>query len=268
VSLFEAILLGFIQGVAEFLPISSDGHLALAALLFDVKEGGLTLTVMLHVGTLLATALVLRQRLGTAIAEGARALGNPEIFSTTPGGRDALFVVGASVPTALIGLGLRDAVEVWTYSPWAIGFGFLATTLCLVVSVWAKPGLLESPGVRAALLVGVFQGLAVLPGVSRSALTITTLFFLGVQRGRAFELSMLMSIPAVFGAVLLESPHAVRDIQGVGMAVLGTVVAFVTGVIALLLLRSIVVSGRFAWFALWVGPLALATLALARSLPP
>jgi undecaprenyl-diphosphatase len=266
-SLWDAILLGVVQGVAEFLPISSDGHLALAQLLFGIREGGLTLTVMLHFGTLLATALVLRERLGRAIVAGVRALGQPSLFRTDAAGRDALFVVVASVPTALIGFGLRDAVERWTTDPWAIGWGFVATTACLVASLAAKPGRLEDPSVRAALLVGAMQGLAVLPGVSRSCLTITTLLFLGIARGRAFELSMLMSVPAVFGAVLLETPHALRELDQLGLAALATFIAFVTGVGALLALRRIVVSGRFPWFAIWVGPLSLATLALAHSWP-
>jgi len=203
-SWLEALLLGLIQGIAEFLPISSDGHLALAALLFDVEEGSLTLTVMLHIGTLFATALILRRRLGLALADGLRALTSPSLFKTTAGGRDALFVVLASIPTALIGLTLRDAVEAWTHSPTAIGWGFLATAVCLLASIWARTGAQESPGWSGALAVGAMQGLAVLPGVSRSALTITCLLFLGLTRARAFELSMLMSIPAVFGAVLLE----------------------------------------------------------------
>lgn len=264
---FEALLLGIIQGIAEFLPISSDGHLALAALLFDVKEGGLTLTVMLHVGTLLATALILRRRLGLALGDGLRALAAPSLFKTTAGGRDALFVVLASIPTAVIGLTLRDAVDAWTYSPNAIGWGFLATAICLLASLGARPGHQDSPSWHAALAVGAMQGLAVLPGVSRSALTITCLLYLGLARARAFELSMLMSIPAVLGAVLLEIPHAMRDIDGVAMAIFATAVAFISGTLALLSLRRVVISGGFAWFALWVGPLSLATLALARSWP-
>ncbi|HSC87487.1 MAG TPA: undecaprenyl-diphosphate phosphatase [Polyangiaceae bacterium] len=266
-SVWDAFWLGLIQGLAEFLPISSDGHLALAQLLFGIREGGLTLTVMLHVGTLLATALVLRERLGRAVLAGLSALRAPSLFVTDPGGRDALFVVVASVPTAVIGFALRDRVEAWTLDPNVIAAGFAATAVCLLLSTAAQPGEREDPSWGQALLVGAMQGLAVLPGVSRSCLTITTLLFAGIARPRAFELSMLMSIPAVLGAVILETPHALRDLSQPGLAAFGTFVAFVTGVAALLALRRIVVSGKFSWFAAWVGPLALATFALARAWP-
>lgn len=264
---WEAILLGFIQGLAEFLPISSDGHLALAAFLFDVKEAGLTFNVMLHAGTLLATVLLLREPVLKMVKSGLGALRSPELFRTTPGGQDAFFVLIASLPTALIGLGLRDAVEQWTLSPTAVGWGFIGTALVLVATYFAKPGVLEHPSWRLALLVGVAQGMAVLPGVSRSGSTIALLLFLGVQRRRAFELSMLMSVPAVLGAVLLELPHALAALEGMQAALLGAVVAFFTGCVALWFVQKVVLAGKFSWFALWVFPVAFATLAMARVWP-
>ncbi len=268
-SFLEALLLGLVQGISEFLPISSDGHLALAEMLFDVPEAGLTFNVMLHAGTLLATSLVLSQRLRIALVDGIRALGKPELFRTTPGGRDAAVVLVASVPTALVGFGLRDHVEVWTHSPTIVGLGFLGTAAALVSTIWApRDGQKETITVPAALLVGVAQGLAVLPGLSRSGSTIAVLLFLGLRRDRAFELSMLMSVPAVFGAVLLELPRALGESSGAfGMAAAGALVAFLSGIVALLMLRRVVVSGRFSWFALWVLPVALATLAMARAWP-
>jgi undecaprenyl-diphosphatase len=266
-AVFEALVLGIIQGMTEFLPVSSDGHLALAGFLFGFEEGGLTLTVLLHTGTLLATALVLHERVGRTIAAGVRGLWRPSSLLQADAGRDALFVVCASVPTGIIGLLLRDTVAKWTYSPLVVGVGFLVTALVLAATAWAPQGEGAHPSVRAALIVGTMQGLAVAPGISRSGLTIASLLFLGVQRGRAFELSMLMSLPVVFAAVLLEAMSHASELAGLGVAALGTVVAFVSGVAALLVLRRIVVGGRFHWFALWVMPLALATLAMARAWP-
>jgi undecaprenyl-diphosphatase len=106
-----------------------------------------------------------------------------------------------------------------------------------------------------------------LPGLSRSASTITVALLLGVRRERAFELSMLMSLPAVLGATLLEAPKAFADSALVLPAAIGAVVAFLVGLGALGLLRRIVVAGRFSWFAAWVVPVALATLALATAWP-
>src|SRR6188768_1320477 len=117
----DAVVLGIIQGFTEFLPVSSDGHLALAELLFKMDQGGLTFNVMLHAGTLVATLIVLRERVLRAVSEGVLALARPSRFRDTPGGRDAATVIVASIPTAVIGLLLRDPVEAWTRSPLAIG---------------------------------------------------------------------------------------------------------------------------------------------------
>jgi len=264
---FEAFVLGLIQGLTEFLPVSSDGHLALAGFLFGFREGGLTLTVLLHAGTLLATALVLRQRAWQTLVAGVTGVFRPSRFVSDASGRDALFVLVASVPTGIMGLALRDAVAVWTHSPLIVGAGFLVTAFALASTAWAPVGRTEQPTVRTALVVGVMQGLAVAPGVSRSGLTIASLLFLGIARGRAFELSMLMSLPVIFGAVLLEAVQHMSELDGVGVAAAGAVVAFVSGIAALLVLRRVVVGGRFHWFALWVMPLALATLAMAHAWP-
>lgn len=263
----SVLFLGLVQGITEFLPISSDGHLALFSLLFEVKDSGLALTVLLHSGTLLATLLVLRARAFPALVDGLRALVKPSLFQSTPAGQDALFVLVASIPTAIIGLGLKSLVESATESPIWIGVGFLVTGAALVSTRFAAPGVLEHPSWKAALLVGFMQGWAVLPGVSRSGLTIATLLFLRAERRRAFELSMLMSLPAVLGALILELPDGLREINALGLAFAGAVVAFVSGIFALIFLRRVVSSGWFPWFALWVFPLGLATLAMARAWP-
>lgn len=265
--MIEAFLLGLLQGISEFLPISSSGHLALAGMLFHVKDAGLTLNVLLHVGTLVATVIVLRQRLFLALQAGFRALIKPSLFSTDPGGQDAMFVVLASIPTAIIGLLLRDEVERWTSSPLMVGLGFLVTSGLLISTRFFRSGAIEHPSAWAAIALGIAQGAAVIPGISRSGTTIAFALFLGVQRGRAFELSMLMSVPAVLGAALLELPGAMGSFKGWGPGILGAFVACVSGVFAMLFLRRMVVSGSFPWFAIWVFPLAIATLVMASAWP-
>lgn len=263
----QVSLLGLLQGVTEFLPVSSSGHLALAGLLFGIEGGGLTLSVLLHAGTFLATVVVLRRRLGAALFDGFQALAAPHRFRTTAGGQDASFIVVSSVPTAIMGLFLRDWVEQWTSSPLAVGIGFVITTILLLSTRVLRAGGIEFPGLWVALLVGVAQGFAVVPGISRSGATIAALLLFGVQRGRAFELSMLMSLPVILGAVALELPKMADHASGVAFPLLGMAVAFATGVLALVLLRQVVVGGRFWAFALWVAPLAVATLAMARAWP-
>lgn len=261
------MVLGAIQGLTEFLPLSADGHLALTEMLFDFSSKGLPLNVMLHVGTLLAILVMLWPRVRPAMLDGVAALAKPALFSTTPGARDALIVMLASVPTAAIGFGLRHAVEGWLESPLVIGLGFLGTSVVLVVSRLAKDGREEQLSVVGALAMGVAQGVAVLPGLSRTATTITLALLLGVRRERAFELSLLVSLPAVLGAALLEAPRALATVGMWLPALLGALVAFAVGLLSLDLLRRSVVSGRLSWFAAWAVPVALATLSLAKAWP-
>jgi undecaprenyl-diphosphatase len=267
IPLAEIVLLGIVQGLTEFLPVSSDGHLALAEILFGIHGAGLTLNVMLHAGTFIAIVAVLRKRVAAAVIEGAKALAAPRRFRETPGGQDAMVVLAATVPTALMGLGLRDLVEHWTSSPLVVGLGFIVTSLVLVSTRWVRPGDQQWPTLVGALIIGLAQGVAVLPGVSRSGSTIAMALWLGVRPDRAFELSMLMSLPAVAGAILLELPKVSGTASGFSGALVGAFVALIVGVVALIALRHSIVKGHFAWFALWVFPVAIATLALARAWP-
>jgi len=132
---------------------------------------------------------------------------------------------------------------------------------------WAKEREQEELSVRLALLVGAVQGLAVLPGVSRSGLTIACMLLFGLRGPRAFQLSMLMSLPVVAGAVILELPKARQVEAQVWPTVLGTMTASLVGLFALVVLGRVVARRRFGWFALWVAPLALATLAFAKVWP-
>jgi undecaprenyl-diphosphatase len=263
----QAIFLGVIQGLTEFLPISSDGHLALAQMLLDVDGGGLTLSVLLHTGTLLATLIYFRRRIAQSLVDLWQTALQRRLPAPGSAGYDVILVVVASIPTALIGLLLRDTVERWTESPLATGFGFILTALLLTSTLWARPGNITSPTLVTALLIGLAQGLAVAPGLSRSGSTIVAALWLGVRSERAFELSMLMSLPAVAGAVLLELLGGHGHGGHTFALICGAITAFGVGLLALTLLRRIVSRGHLAWFALWVLPIALATLALAKALP-
>lgn len=263
----QAIILGILQGLTEFLPISSDGHLALAQMLLEVEDGGLTLSVLLHAGTLLATILYFRQRIGKVLLELWQHLRQGRLPAPASPGWDAILVLLATLPTGLIGLLLRDLVGQWTQEPLATGFGFIITACLLTSTLWARPGTLVSPTLVGALVIGFAQGLAVAPGVSRSGITIVTALWLGVRSERAFEFSMLMSVPAVAAAVLLELVDGeAMDGHAIALAC-GAISAFAVGLGALRLLERVVSRGHLAWFALWVLPVALATLALAKAWP-
>lgn len=262
----NATLLGVVQGLTEFLPVSSSGHVSLATLVLGLEDGGPVSDVLLQMATLLATLLVLWPTVVPAVRDGVVGLVRPKRFVSSTGGRDALVVLLASIPTAVIALLTRPVVEQFSRSPTALGLGFLVTTLLLISTRWATSGEALSPPAWGALLLGFVQGLAVLPGISRSGATIAVALWLGLRKDRAFELSMLLSLPTVFG-LLFELPELSADVRQVSAGIVGAAVAFVTGVAALLVLQRAVKQGLFAWFAVWVGPLALATLAMAKAWP-
>lgn len=255
-----AIALGIIQGATEFLPVSSDGHIAVGALLFGETEMPLSAVVALHVGTLLATFLVFRADVAAQLTALARGVREPRAYMASADGRLAAAIVVASIPTVAIGLGLRDHVEAWAHVPWIVGVCLLGSAVAVATTHFTGPRAVSDEvalPLLAAFLVGVVQGLAVLPGLSRSASTIACAMALGHRGPAAFRFSFLLSLPAVLGAVLLELRHP-EVWSELGMNTwLGAFIAFFVGLGALYLLRGVVSRGRFWAFAIYLVPLGL-----------
>ncbi len=262
-NLFDAILLGIVQGITEFLPISSDGHLAIVQhLLSDFHQPGLLFDVMLHVGTLLAIILY--------FARDITGLATALFRKDADARRDRhllWLIVAASVPTAIIGLALKSLVEQWVENMAVVGGMLLVTGTLLFISERYRRG--GQRGVAAltltdAVLTGIAQGLAVLPGLSRSGSTIATLLFRGVSGETAARFSFLMAIPAVGGAALLS----LRDLDALPTADLpaylaGTGVAFLVGLLAIRMLLGVIRRQRLVWFTFYcwlAGALVLALL--------
>ena len=256
----QLLLLGAIQGLTEFLPISSDGHLALAQLLLGISEDNLAITVALHSGTLLAVMVYFRSDLLRLL----RAL--PAIAK---GGAHAertllIAIVAGSVPTAIIGIALKGPTQILSSNLWAIGvFLLLSGAWCWVVVRKSAPGTetrgIETMKVGDALAIGIVQGLAVMPGLSRSGSTIGMGTALGLSREAAARFSFLLSLPAVAGALLLEA----KDISGfptdqLGPVLLGSVASFGVGLVALAILFRVLRKGRFDMFAFYCWALATA----------
>jgi undecaprenyl-diphosphatase len=248
-----ATVLGAVQGLTEFLPVSSSGHVALGALLFGIPDLPLATVVVLHVGTLVATLLVVGKDVARLALATVRGLGRPREFVASPEGRTVTGVLVASVPTALMGLFLKSYVEQWAHLPAVIGGGLLVSAL-LVWSTRGGDGSIEVPPLRTCVLLGLAQGLAVIPGISRSGSTIAAGMLLGMRGSEAFRFSFLLSLPAVLGALVLELAEP-DDLARVGLAGwLGGGVAFITGYGALLALRHLVARGRFWAFSLYLVP--------------
>ena len=264
IPLSEAVILGIVQGITDVLPVSSDGHLALVQMLYSGENGretNVALSMLLHVGTLAATIVVLRKRVWGAIEEGLRGLSRPSLWRETPGGRDAVVIAIATVPTAILWLLLKSTALAWSSSPAIIGACLLVSAVAVGSTRFAPKADCDVPTHLGALLVGVAQGAAVLPGLSRSAMTLAALLWLGVRAERAFELSFAIAIPAVAAALLLEGGHAFHVGDDPMLLLFGTLVAFLVGVAALHALRRILAFGKLSLFAFYLVPLAIATLA-------
>ena len=257
----QAIVLGFIQGVTEWLPISSTGHLRIAEHFFGLTVP-LLFDVTLHLGTLIVTLLFFRKDIKNILV----ALGKGG-FKSENGKIVPLIAVG-TVPTALIGLVFGNAMDAYFSGFLALGVGFIA---CGVALYWSKFGRERKNDITYinALLIGTAQGLAIIPSLSRSGMTITVALLLGINRERAFKFSFLLSIPAVVGALGLTF-YEQRDLltlAGIGLAeiLVGIAVTIAVSFLALTLLRKTLAKRKFHLFALYCLILGAVLIALSLS---
>lgn len=247
----EAISLGVVQGLTEFLPISSSGHLALAQHYLGLREPQLFFDVMVHVGTLMAILLAFR---GDVL----------RMFS----GRDwhlfGMICLG-TVPTAAIGFTLRSFVEEAMVRVWIVSAMLFMTGLVLIFSSLIARRVrekLDRITPLRSLVVGVAQGVAVIPGISRSGMTISSALVLGLKPEEAARFSFLLSIPAILGAALLEVKDIGSNEVQSAPTLAGMILSFISGFIAIKLLISTLRRGRYGLFGYYCIAIALLSLAL------
>ncbi len=256
---FQALILGAIQGITEFLPVSSSGHLVIAQHLFGISEPVLAFDIGVHVGTLMAVLLYFRTDLMDILASVLRWLRRSlrmhrpaAIESSDVHLKMAALIVAGSIPTAIIGLLFNKVAEQLFSSPVLVGGALLVTAAALWATRWitAEGGNEMAFSLPRAVGVGLVQGLAIVPGISRSGSTIAAGLFLGLNRNTAARFSFLLSIPAVAGAGLLG---ALDLMEGGGIAPLmiaeGLVASFAVGYGALAFLVYLVNRGRLHLFA-------------------
>lgn len=250
IEILKSILLGLIQGLGEFLPISSSGHLLLAQRILGVSEGGMLMTVLLHVATLAAVCIVYREQI-------LGILKKPIQWKT-------LWLIVATAVTAAIMFAFKklfDAAEDGRF----LGFCFLLTAILLYIGEQAKAR--RRTGIRLnemkwwqAVVVGALQGVAVFPGVSRSGSTITGALVCGVDRRDAAEFSFLLSIPAIVGGAVLELPDLFRygtgDFTWYGV-VIAMLAAGVSGYFAIRFMLRIIVKKSFKGFIIYTALLGV-----------
>ena len=272
ISLVESVILGFVQGATEFLPISSSGHLVILQNLFGMQESQVLFDVMLHVGTLAAIMAVFRKDIGELLRAAGGIVAGRKPGTQSVDNMLAGIVVGC-VPTALIGIAFSDAFERMFTSMTAAGIGLLITGLVLMSTVLRKkasgdagPDSSHRIQFAHALLIGTAQGLAITPGISRSGATIAVALILGVERELAARFSFLLSIPAVLGALAFElrdySPGAGSESVSIAVIFSGMVVAVFVGIVALRILLRIVKQGRISLFAYYCWAVGLLAITL------
>ena len=272
-SYLSAIILGLVQGVAEFLPISSSGHLSIFQQFFqlaDVEHDHMFFDVLLHLGTLIAVFVAYRKDIAELLREffamvhlrRLPAGQHPDL----PARRMILMLVLATLPLLVV-LPIKDAVETLYTNTFFIAFALLLTGVLLFVSDRLPRGskTARNASMVDALLVGAAQAVAVVPGLSRSGTTITAGMARGFDRSFAVKFSFLLSIPAVLGANILSISDAVQagiDTSLLPVYLVGVLVAMVSGYAAIGLLRFVARKGRFGGFAYYCWGAGLVTLIL------
>lgn len=257
----SAGILGVVQGLTEFLPVSSSGHLVLFQSQLPVAGDTVAFDLGLHMGTLLPVLWVYRADLARVLTDTFSGSGS---FLQRPGVRLMALVVLGSVPTAVIGLSLENIFEEMFSNTLSVGVAFAVTGLLLWLTRRAgeaKHSESTMPWV-AALTIGVVQGLAITPGISRSGSTIAAAMFLGIEREAAAKYSFLLSIPAIMGAFLLKAGDLDLSAGNLAPLLTGFVTAAVTGYLALQLLLRFVRSGSLDKFAFYLWPLAAVSIGL------
>ena len=283
-NVLKAILMGIVQGLTEFLPVSSSGHLGLIKGLFGMDSQSILFDVLLHVATLISICAVFYKDILRLVIEfggmcrdifgNAAALGRsltdgktPEYARviSSPYRRFVLLLIVSTVPTGVIGVFMKDIVENASGNLLVTGICLLCTGLILVLSDFLADGdkKLKEMNLGDSFSIGVAQGVATLPGLSRSGVTIVAGMLCGLDRKFAAKYSFLMSIPAVLGALILElfdlGSESVTA-SDVGCYILGMVIATVIGYIALRLLMNLVVSRYFKYFAIYCGAIGLISI--------
>lgn len=261
--ILKSLILGLIQGLTEFLPVSSSGHLVLAQYFFHVEEGGVALDVVLHLGTLLAVIIFFWKdivRLACAL---------PYLFSQKGGEqkqgdkRIVWMLIVASVPTAILGFAFEDFLTSLYATPVAVPYTLLITALLMLIAnrmMNGKRGLTEMKPAQA-FLVGVFQGIAIMPGISRSGSTIFGGLIQGFDREEAARFSFLLSIPAIVGAALfkLDDITNLSASYALPMAA-GFLAAAVSGFIAIQFLMALIKRKKLYVFSIYCVAVAVISL--------
>lgn len=266
----EAIVLGLVQGLSEFLPISSSGHLALLQNLFEINEDKVIFfAVLLHIGTLVSIFVVYHKDIYALIKE--LFLLFKDIFTgkglrieERPIRKLGIMIIVSSIPTAIMGLLFSDYIDKIFGSLTVIAICWIITGFILLFSEKLKNNIKEIEGMkyRNAIFIGICQGLAIMPGISRSGSTIVGSLVTRLKREFAVEFAFLISIPAILGSAILEFPKAIKagiEPSTIGPMIVGFLVAAISGYFAITTMIKIVSKHKMRYFSYYVWIIGLGT---------
>lgn len=250
--IFEAVILGLVQGFTEYLPVSSSGHLAIGSAFFGVNgESNLTFTIAVHIATVLSTLVILWKEIAWLLKGMLKLQMNNEM-------RYALNILISMIPIGIVGVFFKDWVEeVFGNGLLIVGCMLLLTAALLALSYFYKPRVQRELTLKDAFIIGLAQACAVMPGLSRSGSTIATGLLLGVDKARLAQFSFLMVIPPILGEALLDGKKMVEGAAAAGsdmsLAALaaGFIAAFVSGCLACKWMISLVKKGKLVYFAIY-----------------
>lgn len=281
---FEALVLGIVQGLTEYLPVSSSGHLAIGQALFGLGDGAenLSFTVAVHVATVLSTICVLWREIAwifTDLFAWVKGLFSPtddgksflqRLTTFNEGTQYTVNILISMIPVAIVGLFFKDKVEVIFGSGlFIVGICLMVTAALLSFSYFSMPRQRETISLRDAFIIGIAQACAVLPGLSRSGSTIATGLLLGNKKEKLAQFSFLMVIPPILGEALLD----VKDMASMGVSnamagisptalIIGFAAAFISGLFACKWMINIVKKGKLIWFAVYCAVIGITLIVL------
>ncbi len=253
-TVLAVVLLAVIQGLTEFLPVSSSGHLALGGIVLNLPGENIAFDVVVHMGTLMAVLAVYWKDI-VQLAAGVLKRDRESLLL-------ASMLAIASVPAAIAGLLLKDRISAMFTDPALVSAMLIVTGTVLYSTRFTGSGGRPRPGIMGSLIVGVSQALALVPGISRSGMTISSGLFVGISREKAARFSFLLSVPAIAGAGVLEIGDAGSSGLGLPLMALGFVISAITGYAALRLLLKFLRAGKFSVFSWYCWLLGIIGLTL------
>lgn len=268
-SWWEALILGILQGLTEYLPVSSSGHLTIFSQLFGLSgEENLTFTVVLHVATVLSTLVILWKEIVWIFKDIFTKQSWKSYSGLNEGTRYAVNIIISMIPVGIVGFCFKDTVEkVFGSGLTIVSIMLIVTALLLTFSYFAKPRPKENISGWHAFIIGIAQAVAVLPGLSRSGSTIATGLLLGDKKEKLAQFSFLMVIPPVLGEALLDLIDVCKvgfsaAMNGISVSsiIIGFLSSFIVGCLACKWMINIVKKGKLIWFAIYCAVVGILTL--------